>query len=623
MDDFSSLFDFMPIGAYRAAADGTQLRANPALVRITGARTEEEHLSFAAELGDHWYVEAGRRQQFQDRLLREGAVIGFESEVYRQALGGERIWVREHAHVVRNPDGSVRYYEGTVEEITDRVNERKALQHSQEQLEQVVRLVPGVVYRIRIAADGTRRYTYVSEHVRDLYGLEPEAVMADGHALTRLRHPEDAAEVQRKLEQVIASEESLNYQVRVQLLDGTQKWIQTISAAAPAPTGERARVGVLFDITELKRAEAQVRAQADLWKNALEATGDGVWDWRVQDGVEILSPQCKALYGFEPHELPDTPDALDALTHPDDLDRMREDRDAHFDGRSARYVNEHRVRCKNGEWKWILSRGLVISRDAAGQPLRMVGTHTDITAAKLAEALRVERDRAAAADVAKSQFLSRVSHELRTPLNAILGFAQLLELDPGDGERQQGWNRQVLASGRHLLALMDDILDLSSAETGHMTVLQEPVPLRAVVEEAWAMVHSGANELDVQLLDELPAGHTEQVRADRKRVKQIVSNLLSNAVKYNRAQGWVRVSLGRVGMQWALVVSDSGLGLDTAQQARLFNPFDRLGAERGPVQGTGLGLALSRQLAHAMGGEIDVSSTPGLGSSFTLRLPAA
>ena len=623
MDDFSSLFDFMPIGAYRAAADGTQLRANPALVRITGARTEEEHLSFAAELGDHWYVEAGRRQQFQDRLLREGAVIGFESEVYRQALGGERIWVREHAHVVRNPDGSVRYYEGTVEEITDRVNERKALQHSQEQLEQVVRLVPGVVYRIRIAADGTRRYTYVSEHVRDLYGLEPEAVMADGHALTRLRHPEDAAEVQRKLEQVIASEESLNYQVRVQLLDGTQKWIQTISAAAPAPTGERARVGVLFDITELKRAEAQVRAQADLWKNALEATGDGVWDWRVQEGVEILSPQCKALYGFEPHELPDTPDALDALTHPDDLDRMREDRDAHFDGRSARYVNEHRVRCKNGEWKWILSRGLVISRDAAGQPLRMVGTHTDITAAKLAEALRVERDRAAAADVAKSQFLSRVSHELRTPLNAILGFAQLLELDPGDGERQQGWNRQVLASGRHLLALMDDILDLSSAETGHMTVLQEPVPLRAVVEEAWAMVHSGANELDVQLLDELPAGHTEQVRADRKRVKQIVSNLLSNAVKYNRAQGWVRVSLGRVGMQWALVVSDSGLGLDTAQQARLFNPFDRLGAERGPVQGTGLGLALSRQLAHAMGGEIDVSSTPGLGSSFTLRLPAA
>ena len=622
MDNFQSLFDFLPVGAYRSLPDGRMLRANPALVALNGCKSEAELIDMVRDIALEWYVDPARRADFMTLMARDGQVVGFESEIFRHR-SRERIWVRENAHVLRDAEGRVLCYEGTVEEITDRVNEREALQRSQLQLEQVVRLVPGVVYRIRIAADGTRRYSYVSDHVRQLYGLEPEEVMADGYALTRLRHPDNAEEIQRQLDKVIESQESLVYQVRVRLRDGTVKWVQTISAAAPAPEGERARVGVLFDITERKQAEAEVRAQADLWKSALEATGDGVWDWRVQEGVEILSPQCKALYGFEPHELPDTPDALDALTHPDDLDRMREDRDAHFDGRSARYVNEHRVRCKNGEWKWILSRGLVISRDAAGQPLRMVGTHTDITAAKLAEALRVERDRAAAADVAKSQFLSRVSHELRTPLNAILGFAQLLELDPGDGERQQGWNRQVLASGRHLLALMDDILDLSSAETGHMTVLQEPVPLRAVVEEAWAMVHSGANELDVQLLDELPAGHTEQVRADRKRVKQIVSNLLSNAVKYNRAQGWVRVSLGRVGMQWALVVSDSGLGLDTAQQARLFNPFDRLGAERGPVQGTGLGLALSRQLAHAMGGEIDVSSTPGLGSSFTLRLPAA
>jgi PAS domain S-box-containing protein len=622
MDNFQSLFDFLPIGAYRSLPDGRMLRANPALVALNGCSSEAELIAMVRDIALEWYVDPARRADFMTLMARDGQVVGFESEIFRHR-SREQIWVRENAHVLRDAEGQVLCYEGTVEEITDRAKEREALHRSQLQLEQVVHLVPGVVYRIRIAADGTRRYTYVSDHVRQLYGLEPEEVMADGYALTRLRHPDDAEEIQRHLEKVIESQESLVYQVRVRLRDGTVKWVQTISAAAPAPEGERARVGVLFDITERKQAEAEVRAQADLWKSALEATGDGVWDWRVQDGVEILSPQCKALYGFEPHELPDTPDALDTRTHPDDLARMREDREAHFDGRSARYVNEHRVRCKDGQWKWILSRGLVISRDAAGQPLRMVGTHTDITAARLAEALRMERDRAAAADMAKSQFLSRVSHELRTPLNAILGFAQLLELDPGSGERQQGWNRQVLASGRHLLALMDDILDLSSAETGHMTVLQEPVPLRAVVEEAWAMVHSGANERGVRLLDDMPAGQGEQVLADRKRVKQIVSNLLSNAVKYNRAQGWVRVSLRQQGAQWALVVADSGPGLDAAQQSRLFNAFDRLGAERGPVQGTGLGLALSRQLAHAMRGDIDVSSEPGVGSSFTLRLPAA
>jgi PAS domain S-box-containing protein len=622
MDNFQSLFDFLPIGAYRAVPDRSIVRANPALVALNGCASEAELLALFGKHEAKWYVRPERRSRFWDLLERDDRVIGFESEVFRLKTR-ECICVRENAHAVRTEDGSLRYYEGTVEEITAQVHEREALQRSQAQLEQVVRLVPGVVYRIGISADGTRRYTYVSDHVRQLYGVTPEEVLADGKALTNLRHPDDAVDIQSRLEQVISAEESLIYQVRVRLRDGTVKWIQAISAAAPADEGERGRVGVLFDITERKQAEAEIRAQAELLKNALEATGDGVWDWRVQDGVEILSRQCQALYGFGPRELPETPDALDVRTHPDDRARMREDREAHFDGRSARYVNEHRVQCKDGQWKWILSRGLVISRDAGGRPLRMVGTHTDITAAKQAEALRVERDRAAAADVAKSQFLSRVSHELRTPLNAILGFSQLLELDPGGSERQQGWNRQVLASGRHLLALMDDILDLSSAETGHMTVLQEQVPLRAVVEEAWAMVHSGANEQHVTLIDELPAGHAEQVLADRKRVKQVVSNLLSNAVKYNRAQGWVRLSLQPVGDQWALAVTDSGPGLDAAQQARLFNAFDRLGAERGAVQGTGLGLALSRQLAHAMGGEIHVSSTPGTGSTFTLRLPKA
>ncbi len=621
MDNFQSLFDFLPVGAYRAVPDRSMVRANPALVALNGCGSEAELLAVFGKHEARWYVLPERRALFWDLLDRDGHVVGFESEVFRLKTH-ERIWVRENAHVRRDAEGRVLFYEGIVEEITTQVQERQALQQNRAELEQLVRLIPGTVYRVATAADGTRRYTYVSEFVQTLYGLSPAQVLADPHALTRLRHPDDAEQTEREVSRMLSGDGTAQYQVHVQLADGTEKWIQAYSNATPSAQGERVRVGVLFDITARRHAEALLRTQAELWKSALEASGDGVWDWRVQDGVEILSPQCKALYGFAPHELPDTPDALDSLTHPDDRARMQVDREAHFGGRSARYVNEHRVRCKDGQWKWILSRGLVISRDAAGHPLRMVGTHTDITAAKLADALRMERDRAAAADMAKSQFLSRVSHELRTPLNAILGFAQLLEVDPGGGERQQNWTRQVLASGRHLLALMDDILDMSSAQTGHVSVQQERVPLRAVLEEAWAMVHSGANEQGVQLIDELPAGQAEQVLADRKRVKQIVSNLLSNAVKYNRPQGWVRVSLRRQGGQWALAVADSGQGLDSAQQARLFQAFDRLGAERGPVPGTGLGLALSRQLAHAMGGEIDVNSSPGAGSTFTLRLPA-
>jgi signal transduction histidine kinase len=281
------------------------------------------------------------------------------------------------------------------------------------------------------------------------------------------------------------------------------------------------------------------------------------------------------------------------------------------------------VRCKDGRWKWILSRGVAISRDASGRPLRVIGTHTDITAAKQAEALRIERDRAAAADQAKSQFLSRVSHELRTPLNAILGFAQLLEMDPGASAQQRSWIGHVLDSGRHLLALMDDILDVSSVQSGQLRIAPVALPLRPVVEETWAMLAGAAQAAGVTLIDQLPPGDALIVHADRRRLKQIVSNLLSNAIKYNRPGGWVRISAQAAEDGVELAVADSGPGMDRTQLTRLFQPFERLGAQHGPVAGTGLGLALSLQLAEAMGGDIQVDSAPGQGSTFCLWLPAA
>ena len=761
-DSWSTLFEFLPIGAYRSTPDGHQLRANPALARLNGFDTEAEQIAAAHDHPEEWYVQPGRRDEFRHRIERDGRVVGFESEVRRRRTG-ERIWVRENAHAVRDAQGRLRYYEGTVEDITDIVHTRQALalseasvrelvslvpgviyrlvvlpdgrrrftfvsdtvttllgptpqqviddgavlarlrhpddqawvtravdeaartgaplaiefrmltpagekwvawasaaagrqadglqvragvitditarkqaelalRRSQVELQQLVALIPGMVYWLTIAADGTRRYRFVSDRVRDIYGVEPDEVLNDGLALARLRHPDDRSQVLGPVEEALRDHRPLDYQLRILRRDGQARWIHAMSSPVTDTGDERTRVGVLFDITERKQAQLALQQQSELWLGALQASGDGVWDWRVQDGVEILSPQCKALYGFGPDELPDRPDALDDRTHPDDLPQMRADREAHFQGRTARYVNEHRVRCKDGRWKWILSRGLVIERDAAGRPLRMIGTHTDVTAAKQAEGLRLERDNAAAADRAKSQFLSRVSHELRTPLNAVLGFAQLLEMDPGGcGERQRGWVQQVLGSGRHLLALLEDILDLSSLQSGRLAMVVEPVTLDAVVDEAWTMLAAGAIGSTALALrfDDHVAGSGCQVMADRKRLKQIIGNLLSNAVKYNRPGGWVRVGVVAApaaadgAPRWELQVADSGQGLDEQQLARLYNPFDRLGAERGSVPGTGLGLALTRQLVEALGGEILVDSTPGEGSTFRVRLPAA
>jgi PAS domain S-box-containing protein len=634
-DNFGSLFAFLPIGAYRTRPDGVMVRANPALVRLNGFNNESEQLASVMDIAGRWYVQPGRRAEFQALLETEGRVVGFESEVYRYKTR-ERIWISENAHVVYDDAGRVRFYEGTVEDVTDRVQARAELERRELELRAITAQVPGVVYRVLFAPDGTRRIDFVSDGVRALFGVEPEAALQDNRLLASFRHPDDRERIQREINQAMESGVPLAIDYRVLLPDGTEKWVQQTSVAA-APEGDNVvRIGVMVDASDRKRAELALLRNSELWKLALEGTGDGVWDWHIQDGVELLSAQCKALYGYAPDELPDRPDALDSRTHPDDIPAMRAARDAHFAGQTPTYVNEHRVQCKDGSWKWILSRGMVLSRDDQGRPLRMIGTHTDITGRKQAEALRLERDLAAAADRAKTLFLSRVSHELRTPLNAILGFAQLLEMQadapPVAGQapmlqgRELGWVRQILTSGRHLLALMDDILDLSSAQTGQLPMHPATLDLRPVVEEAWAMLAASAQEAGIEFVEAVPVDTRLAVRADRKRLKQIISNLLSNAIKYNRPGGWVRIVAQPVAGDARLVelsVADSGPGISDAQRQRLFQPFERLGAQRGPVSGSGLGLALSRQLAEAMGGSLGVDSEPGAGARFYLRLPKA
>jgi PAS domain S-box-containing protein len=497
--DFSTLFEFLPIGAYRSTPDGRQLRVNPALARLNGFADEAEQLAGISDIAAHWYVNPQRRAEFMRLIERDEKVVGFESEVFRYKTR-ERIWVSENAHLVRDVQGQPLFYEGTVEEVTARVRDREALRDSQQQLEQIVELVPGMVYRVLLLPDGGRQASYISGGSRELFGYEPEEMLADGLLMHKLRHPEDRERLSAVMRESRESRSRVETEYRVLLPSGDVKWVRVFSAPAPSENGMDVRVGVVVDIT----------------------------------------------------------------------------------------------------------------------------------ASKQAESLRLERDRAAAANLAKSEFLSRVSHELRTPLNAVLGFAQLMELDPGHGEfsqRQLAWTRQVLASGQHLLALMNDVLDLSGAQTGRLSLNIEAVALPAALDEAMMLLTPAAQAAAITVkLAPLPAA-LPPVRGDRTRLIQVICNLLSNAIKYSRQGGWVRLQVHATthasGSAVVLSVADSGPGLDEAQQARLFQPFERLGAERGAVSGTGLGLALSRQLVEAMGGSLAVDSHPGHGAIFLMRLLAA
>jgi signal transduction histidine kinase/ActR/RegA family two-component response regulator len=236
--------------------------------------------------------------------------------------------------------------------------------------------------------------------------------------------------------------------------------------------------------------------------------------------------------------------------------------------------------------------------------------------------LREAKEAADKANAAKSEYLSRMSHELRTPLNAILGFAQLLELEDL-GEEQRENLHFILSAARHLLALINEVLDIAAIEAGRLPLSLEPVAVADVVAEAVSLIRPLADQHQVLLVSP-PVSCQVHVMGDRQRLKQILLNLLSNAVKYNRQGGRVQLECGPTGDdRMRIQVADTGPGIAPEAIDQLFVPFERLGSEQTGVEGAGLGLPLSRRLAEAMGGTLEVATTVGQGSRFFVELPQA
>ena len=253
-------------------------------------------------------------------------------------------------------------------------------------------------------------------------------------------------------------------------------------------------------------------------------------------------------------------------------------------------------------------------------PLRRVGVNWDVTEAKQAESARQQAALAEREIQAKSQFLSRMSHELRTPLNAVLGFTQLLQIESiqaatGPQAVKLG---HIRSAGEHLLALINDVLDLSSVESGEMRLQLQPVDVGALVAHTLPLVEPLAVQQGVSLRTE---GHGSAL-ADPKRLRQVLVNLYSNAVKYNRRGGEVAIELRHDGPNIVVTVRDTGRGLTRDQLAHLFEPFNRLGIEREGIEGTGIGLTIVKALVEGMGGSIRVKSRRGSGTAFEVTLPA-
>ncbi|HEX6069126.1 MAG TPA: ATP-binding protein [Longimicrobiaceae bacterium] len=371
-------------------------------------------------------------------------------------------------------------------------------------------------------------------------------------------------------------------------------------------------------VAELESSEQQHRETRERMEHVISSSRVILYKYTFADRevhLDWVSDNVKRMLGYDPEEAL-RPGAWRRLLHPDDHDRFRTGRDR-LEAQGTATL-EYRLRHADGEYRWMRDEQRLL-RDENGRPREVVGVLSD-----LSEQHRLAGEKAAAeaASLAKSDFLSRMSHELRTPLNSVLGFGQLLELDVESEENRESVT-QILKAGKHLLSLIDEVLDIARIESGQMSLSVEPVWVAGTIKEGLDLVRLTAAEEGIELRAQEALACDHYVWADQQRLKQVVLNLLSNAIKYNRRQGTVtvRCELVEGGNRIRVVVEDTGFGIPAGRMKLLFTPFERLGAEQAGVEGTGLGLALSRGLMEAMGGSLSASSEEGGGSRFWIELP--
>ena len=311
------------------------------------------------------------------------------------------------------------------------------------------------------------------------------------------------------------------------------------------------------------------------------------------------------------------------ITHADDATMNWALLESSLQGHRDRYTLDKRYVRPDGSVIWVALTAVLV-RDAQNQPLHFVSVVEDISERRRYEEAMTSAKAAERASKAKTEFLSRMSHELRTPLNAMLGFAQLLRVDPraplSDGQLQKV--EHIEHAGAHLLAMLTDVLDLSRIEAGSLPLSLDPIEVSAIMQEAASMVKNQALEAGLQLKVP-PSQEPLHAHADPVRLRQILVNLLTNAIKYNRPQGRVMLEAMAVPPHLVITVSDTGKGISPEHLPHLFEPFNRLGAERTGIEGTGIGLVIVKRLVDLMHGRVEVSSNLGSGSSFRVWLPLA
>ncbi|HPE68611.1 MAG TPA: transporter substrate-binding domain-containing protein [Thermotogota bacterium] len=474
-------------------------------------------------------------------------------------------------------------------------------------------------------------------------------------------HPQDRQALQQALKWYFQGDRSSFEQpFRLKRVDGSFLWVLARGEINPDASGTGLMLGILVDFDELKRARnrlestnldlqtkiaqlqeketqlkemnhelkkgyEQVQSSHERLQLALWAANEVLWDWDVCQGGMYLDREWFDLHGFEGLERGEGFQNWYQRIHPDDLPLLKDRLFAHLSGETPFFEAEYRI-WREGQWEWIRDRGAVLEKDEDGKPLRMIGTHQNITYQKeREEELTQARDRAEEANIAKQNFLANISHEIRTPLNGIIGWTRVtLNGELGKAQRE---NLQMVENcSERLLKIVNDILDLSRIEAKGLHIESRPMHLHRVFQEAINAYLPDFQEKELALTSHWDDAIPERLLGDPARIGQVFSNVLSNALKFT-PNGEVDVSVKTVSREKSKLyvqfsIRDTGIGIDPDSLDKIFGSFTQEDdSMTRPFGGTGLGLAISKRLVEAMGGRIWVSSAKNVGSTFHFSLP--